>query len=133
MVKLPEPNRDEAYGNSAIALIDSLAEHLLLPQVRTAGDSSRLGENAPGVAASTVSDVADRPKEPAASDPSPFASLDTVHEELISGLTFGPKPSDTDKEVPGVASNRYTDAEAFASLVNDVLVEQARRHGMDLS
>jgi hypothetical protein len=56
-----------------------------------------------------------------------------VHEEPTGGLTSGSKPSDLDKEVSGIAFDRYMDAETFASLVNDVLVEQARRHGVDLS
>lgn len=129
---LPEPDR-EAYGGSAIALIDSLTEHLLPSQVRTVADLSGLDENTPGVGASTVSGVVDRPEETTALDHSPFALLDSAHEKPTSGPTFGPAPSDTYKGAPGVASGRCMDAETFASLVNDVLVEQARRHGVDLS
>jgi hypothetical protein len=128
---LPEPAR-EAYGGSAIALIDSLTEHLLPPQ-GTVADLSRLDENMPGVGASTVSGVVDHLEETTALDHSPFALLEGMHEESNSGPTFGPAPSDMYKGMPGVASGRCMDAETFASLVNDVLVEQARRHGMDLS
>lgn len=127
----PEPDR-EAYGGSAIALIESLTEHLL-PSQGTVADLSRLDENTPEVGASTVSDVVDPPEETPALDHSPFALLDSVHGESASGPTFGPAPSDTYKGAPGVASGRCMDAETFASLVNDVLVEQARRHGVDLS
>ena len=129
---LPEPDR-AAYGGSAIALIDSLTEHLLPSQVRTVADLSRLDENTPEVGSSTVSGVVDHPEETPALDHSPFALLDSEHEEPTSGPTFGPAPSDTYKGAPGVASGRCMDVETFASLVNDVLVEQARRHGVDLS
>jgi hypothetical protein len=110
-----------------------MAEHLLPSRVRTVGGLPRLGENTPGVAAPTVSGVADHPEETTASDRSPFAFLDSVHEEATGGFTSGSKPSDPDKEVSGIAFDRYMEAETFASLVNEVLVEQARRHGVDLS
>jgi hypothetical protein len=123
----PEPNR-EAYGDSAIALIDSLAEHLLSPQVRTVGG---LAAKAPAVP--TGANTTGHLEEATTPERSPFAPLDSGRGEPIGRLTTGPKPSDTNEEVPGVAFDRYVDAETFASLVNDVLVEQARRHGVDLS
>jgi hypothetical protein len=128
---LPEPDR-EAFGGSAIALIESLAEHLLASQ-GTVAALSRSDENVPGVGTSTVSGVVDHPEETTALEHSSFALLESVYEKPISEPTFGPAPSDTYKGVPRVASGQCMDAETFASLINDVLVEQARRRGVDLS
>jgi hypothetical protein len=130
---LPEFDHEAYGGGSAIALIESLTEHLLASQ-KTVAALSRPDENVPpGVGTSTISDVVDNPEETRALEHSSFALLESVYEEPISGPTFGPASSDTYKGVPRVASGRCMDAETFASLVNDVLVEQARRHGVDLS
>jgi len=125
-IDLPE---HETPGNSAIALIDSLAEYLL--PAPTVEDLPGSGGNTPGVAASTTPDVADHPEEAAAPDRTPFAFLDSAPGGPASDeLVFSTKLSD---EVSGIVSDRHVDAGAFASLVNEALVEQARRHGVDLS
>lgn len=96
-------------GNGGVtALIDSLTEDLFSSPIRTPG-------------------------EPMAPNRSTLAPPDSAFDEPASGLPPGAETSDTDEGVLERVPEQYVDPEAFAALVNDVLVRQARRHGVDLS
>ncbi len=68
-------------------------------------------------------EVADQPGEPVAPDRSTF-------DEPVGAPAGVRIPDD---KVPEKISERYLGPEALADLVNEVLVRQARRHGVDLS
>jgi hypothetical protein len=95
----------ESFPRGAVPLIDALAEHLLVPNDQIAGSLP-------------AGSVVDR---------SPPASLDGADRISFSSGRSDPDPSNE------AASDPYMDAETFAALVNDALVRQARRHGVDLS
>ena len=61
-------------------------------------------------------------------------NLDTGVIEPGSPVAFGLSGYRVDeRKVTGYPPGQPLDSEAVASLVNDILVEQARRHGVDLS
>ena len=114
----------EAHANGAAALIGSLADRLLAPEARVAGSSPKRDVSEDGRAPS----VAARPwEQPAEEIPnrSLLAFSGGADEESAGRPDADPIAEET--------SDRHMDAEAFAALVNDVLVRQARRHGVDLS
>jgi hypothetical protein len=63
-------------------------------------------------------------------DLSAFAAPDGAFEEPADELS---SETGTDDGVPEKVPGQYVDPEAFAALINDVLVRQARRHGVDMS
>lgn len=110
----------EAYGSDAMASIDSLAERLLAPR-----PTESLPEAHDGVGS-----VPARRGEILAH--SPFVSLDSADEYP------GPYPANTSGsgpagEIPDAVSDQDMDAQTYAALVNEALIRQAQRHGVDLS
>jgi len=114
----------EARGNSAIALIDSLAEQVLAPGVRTGESLPASGDRGGGAAAPVPARALEQSGEVADLYLFPFDLSDGAEGEVA------------DQNPSGIAEEtfpRRMDAETFAALVNEVLVRQARRHGVDLS
>jgi hypothetical protein len=64
-------------------------------------------------------------------DRSTFTAPDSAFDEPAGGLQSG--AGTPDEGVLEKVPEQYADPEAFAALVNNVLVRQARRHGVDLS
>ena len=133
VVGLYDPNH-EAYGSSAIALIAALAEHLLVPRAQFSGSLPASGARDGGVVARSVpAHVWERPEEEAVLDRPALALSDGADGEPAGRLPSGSDRTDLGGQSIEVAPDRYMDAEIFAAFVNDVLVRQARRHGVDLS
>ena len=107
-VAATDPRKAEPRNGGVTALIDSLAEDLFSSPIRTPG-------------------------EPVALDRSMFAPPDSAFDEPAGGLPPGAETPGTDGGKLERVPEQYVDPEAFAALVNDVLVRQARRHGVDLS
>jgi hypothetical protein len=105
--------------HGAVAMIDALAEHLLAPNDQVAGSPP-------------ASEVRDGGAAGAVHDRSPLTSLDGADREPAGRSPSGSGRPDPDPNREA-ASDPYIDAETFATLVNDVLIRQARRHGVDLS
>ena len=117
----------EAHDDGAAALIGSLAERLLTPKARVAGSAPATGTGEDGVARSGTVRPWEQPGE-----------------EKVLGRPSLSFPGGADREPASESpsgsdwhsdrhSDRHPDAAALAALVNDVLVRQARRHGVDLS
>ena len=103
-------------------MIYSLVEDLLSSPARTPDDPRGSEPYAP--------EPADRSGEPVVPDRSTFAALDRAFDEPDSGTSGAEIPDDVVlQRIP----EQHADPEAFADLINDVLVRQARRHGVDLS
>jgi hypothetical protein len=112
----------EAHGNSAIALIDSLAELVLAPEARIDESLPASGARGGGATAPVTARAWEQSGEEA--------------DLYLFALSDGAEGEGADQNPSGIAEEtfpRRMDAEAFAALVNDVLVRQARRHGVDLS
>jgi len=103
-------------------LIYSLAEDLFSSPARTPDNPRGSDPYAP--------ELADRSGEPVVPDRSTFAAMDRAFDESDSRTSGAKIPDD---EVLQRIPEQHTDPEAFADLINDVLVRQARRHGVDLS
>lgn len=127
-----EPD-SKAYGSEAITLIDSLAEHLLASETQTADSASTSGAHHNESVGSVPAHAWEQPEEEAVSDRTPFALLDSVYGEPADQLLSGSNRSDLVEAIIDSAPDRYVDAQTIAALVNEVLVGQARRHGVDLS
>jgi hypothetical protein len=103
-----DPRKTEPGDGGITALVDSLAENLFSSQIRT-------------------------PTEPVVREHSAFAPPDNAFDEPAGGPLPGSSAPGMDDGVSGKVSGQYVDPEALAALINDVLVRQARRHGVDLS
>jgi hypothetical protein len=115
-----------AYDNGAGALIGSLADHLLAREARVGrGSSAEVSDD--GVAQSVAPRVREQTGGEMVMDSSPIPFSDGADKEL-DGRSGWP-----DANPIASASDRHTEAETLAALVNEVLVRQARRHGVDLS
>jgi hypothetical protein len=132
-VNLPLEPYHEVHSGSAIALIGSLAEHLLVSRAQTADSASASGAHHNGLVESVPVHTGEQPEEEAVSDRSLFALLDSVDGEPADQLPSGSNRSDLVEGIIDSAPDRYMDAQTIAALVNDVLVGQARRHGVELS
>jgi hypothetical protein len=97
-----------AEDGGANALFGSLAEDLFSFPVRTRG-------------------------EPAIPEHSAFAPPDGASDGPADGFPPGVSAPGTDDGMTEKVPEQYVDPEAFAEVINDVLVRQARRHGVDLS
>jgi hypothetical protein len=118
-------------GNSAVALIDSLAEQVLVPEARI--DESLPASRTGGGGAPVTARVWEQPGQEADLGRSPFALSDGAAREEVAGHN---PPGSLRSDPNGIAEETFArniDAETLAALVNDVLVRQARRHGVDLS
>lgn len=100
-------------GGSGDALLGPLVEDLSSQPARTF-DGSR------GPA----------PYAPVASDLSTFAALHRAFDEPEAVPSGAERAGN---RMPERTSEQHVDPEAFADIINDVLVRQARRHGVDLS
>ena len=109
-------------GGGVDALIGSLVDDLFSSPAQIPDDPHGSEAYAP--------EVADPPEEMVAPERSAFAALNSVLDEPEDGPSGAAIPDD---EAPRKFSEQYADPEAFADLINDVLVRQARRHGVDLS
>ena len=101
----------ETRGGNAVTSVDSLAQHLLASEARNDGATR-----------SVPAYAGDRSREGTAPDLPALAFPDGA-----DGVTIGRFASGSNRP------DRYSEAQTVATLVNDVLVEQARRHGVDLS
>jgi hypothetical protein len=131
-VRSQEPG-SKAYGSEAITLIGSLAEHLLVSKAQTADSASASGAHHNGLVRSVPAHAGEQPEEEAVSDRSLFALLESVDGEPADQLPSSSNRSDLVEGIIDSAPDRYMDAQTIAALVNEVLVGQARRHGVDLS
>ena len=123
----------EAHDNGAAALIGSLAKHLWTAEARVARRPSATGAGDDGAVARSVEASAwEQPAEEAVPGLTPFYFSGGADSKPADRLPVRPDQPDPDP-TPEVASDRRPDADAFAALVNDALVRQARRHGVDLS
>jgi hypothetical protein len=109
-------------GGGVEALIGSLVDDLFSSPAPMSDDPR--GEEA------SAPQVADPPEEMATPERSAFAALNSALDEPDDDPSGSAIPDD---ELPRRYSEQYADPEAFADLINDVLVRQARRHGVDLS
>jgi hypothetical protein len=109
-------------GGGVDALIGSLVDDLYSPP-------ARIPDGPPGSEANAPKGV-DPPEQMVTSERSAFAALNSALDEPDGDPSGAAIPDD---EAPGGFSEQYADPEAFAELINDVLVRQARRHGVDLS
>jgi hypothetical protein len=109
-------------GGRLDAFIGSLVADLFLPPALTYEDPRGSEADAPKVPVP--------PEEMVTSERSAFAALSSAMDEPADDPSGAAVP---DGEASGGFSEQYADPEAFADLINDVLVRQARRHGVDLS
>jgi hypothetical protein len=73
------------------------------------------------------------PGEPAIPEHSAFAPPAGASDGPADGFPPGVSAPGTDDGMTEKVPGQYADPEAFAEIINDVLVRQARRHGVDLS
>lgn len=109
-------------GTGIEALIGSLVEDLLSPP-------ARIPDGLPGSEAN-ASKEADPHEVMVTSERSAFAALHTASDRPDDSPYGAAIPDD---EALLRFPEPYADPEVFADLINDVLVRQARRHGVDLS
>jgi hypothetical protein len=109
-------------GGGVDALIGSLVDDLYSPP-------ARMPDGPPGSEANAPKG-GDPPEQMVTSERSAFAALNSALDEPDDDPSGAAIPDD---EAPSGFSEQYADPEAFAELINDVLVRQARRHGVDLS
>jgi uncharacterized caspase-like protein len=122
----------EAHDDGGAALIGPLTERLLTPKARVAGSAPTAGTGEDGVARSGAVRAWEQPGEEKVPGRPSFSFPGGADRE-----SAGKSPSGTDwpdaNPIAEAASDPRPDAAALAALVNDVLVRQARRHGVDLS
>jgi hypothetical protein len=130
----------EAHDDGAAALIGSLAERLLTPKARVAGSAPATGTGEDGVARSGTPRPWEQPGEEKVLGRPSLSFPGGADREPASESPSGSDWPDADPIADPFAeaasdrhSDRHPDAAALAALVNDVLVRQARRHGVDLS
>jgi hypothetical protein len=95
-------------GGGVDALIGSLVDDRFSPPAQMSDDPR-----------GSEASVSKPPEEIVIPERSAFAALNSALDEP--------------DEAPRRFSEQYADPEAFADLINEVLVRQARRHGVDLS
>ena len=138
-----EPQSNQvAHDVSAVALIDSLAEHLLKYQeTRTPETLYPHRNSSERMDASAAMRVVDDSDAIPHAQPSGAEHLRIIHQpgatassQMKVGQTYDVSP-DLVRQLTEIvsASGHQIDADALASLINDILVKQARRHGVDLS
>ena len=103
-------------------MIGSLVDDLFSSPAQTPDDPHGSEANTPK--------VTDPPEEMVTPERSAFAALNGALDEPDDGPSGA---TIADDEAPRRFSEQYADPEVFADLINDVLVRQARRHGVDLS
>jgi hypothetical protein len=127
------PERDlGAHGSGLLASIDALVVSLLAHEARIDENSLTSGVLDSGIAGPGTVHGWERQGEGMQLNGSSFDLSDDLEAESGGRLPAGSSwvvPS----EMIGQTHDLHTDAETFAALVNDVLVRQARRHGVDLS
>jgi hypothetical protein len=125
----------EIFGGSAFTLIDSLAESLLSSPGASATEIRQSQKSASHrTEVSNQMPVADNFEKPRSLVCSAAASLPSTDIEQTRAAPLSMILSQLDElnETPS-GPGQQMDADTLASLINDVLVSQARRHGVDLS
>ncbi|GAK58613.1 hypothetical protein U27_05587 [Candidatus Vecturithrix granuli] len=121
--------------SSAIELIDSLAEHLFSSWDNPTSDTHRIRWNASEERSDSTSvRMAENSDMPWSEDRSAIAL--TPHTEVkqtpVNSLNLLRSRLE-ELDVIASATGQQIDADTLASLINDVLVKQAQRYGVDLS
>jgi len=130
---------DELSSSGAMSLVDQLADEIISRE--KAYNRETTGVNYPIVREQIVTPI-DRSN--AAADPSDHNALSTVgsKSDFIpdwpasgrSALTENTIIQQTQKSsVKNINVTDSIDADSIASMINDILIEQARRHGVDIS
>lgn len=130
----PEVSGEGAAPPAGMELLDTLAEGALAVRATVAPSIAANGA-ASGVEASPVHSAAGPAPSPAAV-PLPGSPADPwsgTGPGLSALHRNGSAPLPAPEEAEAPPSLAAVDADVLAALVNDALVEQARRHGVDLS